>query len=61
LEERLRAFQQYLARGGVLSDQDMQRTDLIEWEERLAQLQKLEDQRRRQAYAKRRKERQQQQ
>ena len=61
LEERLRAFQQYLARGGVLSDQDMQRTDLIEWEERSAQLQKLEDQRRRQAYAKRRKERQQQQ
>jgi hypothetical protein len=36
MEERFQAYRAYVARGGILSDQDMIRTNLIEWEERYA-------------------------
>lgn len=47
LEERLEHWRKYTARGGVLGDEDMQRTDLIEWSERLAYIQKAADRKRR--------------
>ncbi|CAB9513035.1 expressed unknown protein [Seminavis robusta] len=42
LEERLKAWRNYVARGGVLSEADMEQTNLIEWSERLERIQELE-------------------
>jgi len=48
LEKRLRAFRDYADRGGVLSEDDMEHIDLIEWEERQEKLQRDAERRERQ-------------
>lgn len=46
LEDRLAAWRKYVARGGILSDEDITHTNLIEWEERLAWIEKAAERKR---------------